>query len=107
MNQTPHLETLRDLLRQASDEINTFGARQFTTFREIVIVQGLIAWAFTQLRLEPGLGAQVVRYAAIAACIAAAGIGFGSCHHIANASTICGTVAATRSLGGYSPSTRL
>jgi hypothetical protein len=75
MNQTPNLEPLLDLLRQASDEINTYRARQFTTFREIIIVQGLIAWAFTHLQLEPGLGAQVVRWAAITACMAAACIG--------------------------------
>ena len=72
----PQNKTLFELLGNASSEISAYRKRQITTFREIIIVQGLITWGVSKLSLKLDAEGIGIRMAAAIACLAAAWIGW-------------------------------
>ena len=63
------------LLNRASEETETYRKRQISTFREIVIVQGVITWGINQLNLPPQPYELWIRILAGVTCLLAGIIG--------------------------------
>lgn len=63
------------LLDKASEEISAYRHRQLNTFREAIIVQALITWGISQLKLQENASGWLIRILAGLACLYAGIIG--------------------------------